>query len=104
MPFDGNESSPISLTDAEAWTANYRNSVTPGTTKAHFFGKNKLMNILNQSGCVGIRAYYAIDNTGAKQLVFVGANENEEDLYNGVILDNSIPCPDSCDLNSPLNS
>lgn len=104
MSFNGNESSPIDLTDAEAWTENYRNSVTPGTTKAHFFGKNKLMTILNQTGCMGIRAYYAIDNNGDKQLVLVGANADEQDMYEGVILDRATPCPTSCDQNSPLNS
>ena len=101
MTFDGNESSVITLSEATTWTENYRNA-NPGATKAHFFGVNKLNLILNQSSCVGIRAYYAIDDDGAKQLVLVGVDANGEDLYNGVILDRSAPCPSWCALNSPL--
>jgi hypothetical protein len=35
-------------------------------------------------------------------LVFVGADANEKDLYHGVILDMSVPCPSCCDSTSPL--
>lgn len=103
MSFNGNESSQISLQLAEQMTSNYRNA-NPNTTKAHFFGKSKLLDILNQNECVGIRAYYGIDDNGNKQLVLVGADSDERDLYNGVILDQSVPCPNTCDANSPLNS
>lgn len=102
MSFNGNESSQITLQVATEMTSAYRSS-NPSQTKAHFFGKNKLMDILNQTDCVGIRAYYGIDANGNKQLVFVGADTDERDLYNGVILDQSMPCPTSCDSNSPLN-
>ena len=102
MSFNGNESSVISLQEATDMTSNYRNA-KPGETKAHFFGKNKLMQILNQAECVGIRAYYGIDSNGAKQLVFVGADASEEDLFNGVILDLSVICPNNCANLSPLN-
>ena len=101
MSFTGTESEVIALEDATDWTSNYR-SDNPGEIKAHFFGKNKLNLILNQTGCVGIRAYYAIDKNGIKQLVFVGVDSSEEDLYNGVILDRSIPCPNHCGTSSPL--
>jgi hypothetical protein len=61
------------------------------------------MEILNQENCVGIRAYYGIDGDGNKQLVFVGADQDEKDLFSGVILDKSVPCPNYCDSYSPLN-
>ena len=102
MSFNGNESSVITKQEAIDWTGNYR-SANPNAVKAHFFGKNKLQDILNQEGCVGIRAYYAIDDDGKKQLVLVGANSSEQDLVDGVILDKSIPCPTACDTSSPLN-
>ncbi|WP_317897097.1 hypothetical protein [Aurantibacillus circumpalustris] len=102
MSFNGNESSAISLAVATEMTSDYRTN-NPNETKAHFFGKNKLMDILNQNGCVGIRAYYGIDADGNKQLVFVGADADEKDLYSGVILDMSAPCPSNCDNTSPLN-
>jgi hypothetical protein len=106
MSFTGNESHIITLTEATEWTKNYRESVPLETPKikAHFFGINKLNQILSQEGCVGIRAYYAIDDDGEKQLVLVGAMANEEDMYEGVILDRSVPCPTQCATLSPLNS
>lgn len=102
MPFNGNESSPISLPEAIEMTTKYRTE-NPGATKAHFFGKNKLLQILNQPECVGIRAYYGNETLGTKQLVLVGVDSDEKDLFNGVILDMSVPCPNYCDALSPLN-
>lgn len=103
MSFTGDESSAITLTDGGAWTKTYRDA-NPTAVKGHFFGKNKLQTLISQQGCVGIRAYYAIDNLGAKQLVLVGVDANENDLYNGVILDRSYPCPTSCGVSNPLNT
>lgn len=103
MEFTGNESEQITKTEAIAWTSNYR-TANPNSTKAHAFGKNKIEELLDQTDCVGFRAYYAIDNTGAKQLVLVGINEDGEDLHDGIILDKSVPCPVACDEASPLNS
>ncbi|MCU0359740.1 MAG: hypothetical protein MUF75_03320 [Bacteroidia bacterium] len=103
MEFTGNESEQITKTEAIAWTTSYREA-HPNSVRAHAFGKNKIQDLLNQSGCVGLRAYYAIDNTGAKQLVLVGVDQHGEDLYDGVILDRANPCPNDCAENSPLNS
>ena len=104
MSFTGNEGAYVNLTDASAWTATYRN-INPGATKAHFFGRNKLMEILGQPGCVGIRAYYAIDAQQKKQLVLVGADANEKDMAGaGLILDQALPCPSNCDQGSALYS
>jgi hypothetical protein len=101
MAFDGNESEAITLEQATAWTNNYRQA-NPGEVKAHFFGINKIQELLSQDECIGIRAYYAIDNNGNRQLIFVGATEEEKDLYDGIILDKSVPCPSACDSSSPL--
>jgi hypothetical protein len=101
MAFNGNESSVITLEKATEWTGNYQ-SANPNETKAHFFGRNKLQMILDQDNCMGIRAYYAIDDNGAKQLVLVGATADMEDQYTEVILEHSAPCPAYCAQNSPL--
>lgn len=95
MAFTGDESDPISLATGSQWTASYR-AANPGTTNAHFFGYKKLNAILKQDGCVGIRAYYATDDQGQKQLVLVGVTADEKDMCNGVILDRSYPCPPFC--------
>ena len=81
MAFTGNEGEQISLALAHDMTKNYRDSVAQGDTQAHFFGMNIINSILAQTGVVGIRMYYGIDENGAKQLVLVGTDANENDLY-----------------------
>ena len=92
MAFNGNESSAITLNQAASLTSNYRTS-NPNSVKGHFFGVNKIEDILNQNGCVGIRRYYGEDNQGGKQLVMVGVKSDESDITDGVILDMSLPKP-----------
>ena len=104
MSFTGNEDHSITLQEASDWTANYRDSITPGETIAHFFGKDAILAILEQSSCVGIRIYYALDDEGAKQLVIVGANSAENDLYTGLLADRGAGCPTHCSTPNPLNS
>jgi hypothetical protein len=102
MAFKGDESDQIPLATAEQWTANYRNA-NPGAVKAHYFGGTKVASILKQTGCVGIRAYYAIDDQGAKQLILVGVDANENNMTDGIILDRSFPCPPFCGGGGGLN-
>jgi hypothetical protein len=103
MAFTGKEAEQFPLNTAAEWTRNYRNSMQPGAPKAHFFGKNIIKDILNQEGCMGIRIYYALDEEGKKQLIIVGADANENDIYNGIIAEKSLWCPPFCDNNaSPL--
>ncbi len=102
MAFNGNEGAYITLSQGSAWTSTYR-SANPTAVKAHFYGKTKLMEMLNQSGCVGIRMYRAIDDTGAAQLVLVGVTAAGTDMTSGLILDRSVLCPPYCDSGSGLN-
>jgi hypothetical protein len=104
MSFDGNEGKVVSIQEAAIWTAKYRNNIQPGETIAHFIGKNKLNLILDQKNCVGVRIYYGIDENDEKNLVFVGADENENDLVDGVILEYVRKCPPYCSDKNPLNS
>jgi hypothetical protein len=104
MSFDGNEGKVVSLEEAAIWTANYRNSIQPSETIAHFIGKNKLLELLEQENCVGVRIYYGIDENGEQNLVFVGADENENDLVNGVIVEYAPKCPPKCSEKNPWNS
>ncbi|MES2140924.1 MAG: hypothetical protein V4511_14550 [Bacteroidota bacterium] len=103
MSFTGKENHAITLEEAAVWTSNYR-AANAGATKGHFYGKDAIQAIINQTGCVGIRIYYAIDNYGAKQLIIVGANTSENDLYTGLLAERSIPCPTRCGVTNPLNS
>ncbi len=102
MAFNGNEGTYITLTQGSTWTGSYR-SANPDGVKGHFFGKTKLAEMLNQTGCVGLRFYRAIDDVGAEQLVVVGVVSNQTDMTSGLILDKSVLCPPYCDSGSGLN-
>ena len=81
----------------------YRGASRVSKNNAHFVGKNKLQKILDQDGCMGVRIYYGLDN-GVKNLVFVGADANENDMVDGVILEKTLPCPPRCPDKNKLNS
>jgi hypothetical protein len=55
MAFNGDEGSVVTLVEASGWTANYRKTIPAGEIIGQFVGKNQLMKILNQKGCMGIR-------------------------------------------------
>jgi hypothetical protein len=104
MSFNGNEGSAITLAEAAELTANYRATISPGDQLGLFVGRNHLLAILNQSGCMGVRMYYGINKDGEKQLVLVGATSNENDMEKGTIVDHLLPCPTNCSSSNPLNS
>ncbi|SDL07978.1 hypothetical protein SAMN05421823_104319 [Catalinimonas alkaloidigena] len=60
--FDGSEGSPIELDKAAKWTANYRKR-NSDQTLGHFFGRKILEKILGQPDCVGLRIYYAVEDS-----------------------------------------
>ena len=102
--FTGNEDHHISLQEASEMTRAYR-EMNPNQTLAHFFGKKAIMDILNQSNCVGIRIYYANDPaTGQKHLIIVGAEPNLSDIAEGLIAERSRPCPTYCGKPNKLNT
>lgn len=104
MAFNGTEAREISLNEASEWTSRYRNSQSPGTTLAHFFGREILLKILDQEGCMGIRCYYSLDEENKPQLILVGSDANENDMLQGVIAERSVPCPPFCGSDNVLNS
>jgi hypothetical protein len=104
MSFNGNEGDYITLEEGAAMTASYRSSVQPGTVTGQFVGKEKLIQILNQPNCVGIRMYYGLDEFNENSIVAVGVDSNENDITNGHIIDRFIKCPPRCSKRNPLNS
>jgi len=102
MAFTGDEGEKFPLETAAEWTANYRKN-NPNGIKAHFFGMNIINEILAQDGCVGIRSYYALDDNGVQQLIMVGVDKDENDLYTGIIAEVSIKCPPFCSTPNPLS-
>ncbi len=115
MAFDGTEGTYITLEEGSALTSHYRNVFLTGNRqrKGVFFGKDKLLAILNQTECVGIRCYFgAVDvtNSGGPateiSLVLVGAGADENDQLSAMdkILDYGVPCPTKCGSTNSLNS
>jgi hypothetical protein len=108
--FNGSEGGSIPLATAKQWTATYRATIKPGETEAHYFGGDIIRRLLTEDKSVGIRAYYAIDGEGKKQLLLVGVDENGDNLLPAegaaaksaeddggpIIVDQSFPCPPYC--------
>jgi len=96
MSFNGNEGQFVTLAEASQWTANFRETSCFQGIHAQFYGKSKIQDILRQPGCVGIRVYRALDDLGVPIVVLVGTDANENDLYNGLILEKGTQCPPYC--------
>lgn len=102
MAFNGTEGGAISIEHASEMTAAYR-SENPEGRLGLFMGKEVLLSILNQTGCKGIRVYFAKDIAhNENELVFVGADANENDMLT-IVADNGFPCPSRCGSKNPLN-
>jgi hypothetical protein len=104
MTFTGNEGAVITLAEGSKMTADYRATISTGDTLALAVGKNLLNSILGQTGCMGIRMYFALDKDENKQLVLVGVDANGDDMTAGVIVDRLAPCPTTCPTKNSLNS
>jgi len=104
MTFTGNEGAVITLAEGSKMTAAYRATISTGDTIALAVGKNLVNSILGQTGCMGIRMYFALDKDGNNQLVLVGVDANGDDMTAGVIVDKAYACPPYCSQKNPLNS
>ncbi len=103
MAFTGKEEHQITLEEAIKLINNFRSQQTSLSIKAHYLGKEALLKLLEQEGCVGIRIYYAAQDDGTPELVIVGVDEEGTDLTKGNILERVWPCPPYCDGKSELN-
>jgi len=103
MAFNGNEGEQVTIDEAAAWTKRYRAS-NPTAIKASFYGINKINDVLNQPGVVGIRFYNGEDQNGDNNLILVGVDANEDDITSGVIMETGVNCPSQCGVPNLLNS
>lgn len=104
MNFTGHESHDITLNEAAAMTKRYRDTITAGQTIAHYFGGDAINAILQQTGAVGIRIYYGLNDTNQKQLIITGVDSAGNDLYLGSLAERSVTCPIDCSSANPLNT
>lgn len=92
----------ITLEEAKTFVFDFRKKY-PDSIKGYFAGCEKVGAILAQEGCIGIRMYNGYDCVEDKtNLVIVGVNTSERDMTDGLILERAMPCPQYCDVSSPL--
>jgi len=101
--YTGNENHTVTLEQAVKYVENFKSFPTTPFIKGAYFGRNIFDKILGQAGCVGIRYYYAKKDDGTATLVLVGVDSNGNDLTQGILGEDSFPCPPYCPSPNPLN-
>ena len=87
-----------------SWASNQATAqltVNSANPKGFGFGSEKLIDILDQTDCIGIRIYNGINGSG-KNLIIIGVDSSGDDMAAGLILDMSQVCPPDCGINSIL--
>jgi len=99
----------ITLTQAQDMVADWITlqgnlgiSINEANPKAHAFGIDRIQDILDQTGCNGIRAYNGYYDS-KRRLIFVGVDEFGNDMTSGYILEFSNPCPPNCAPTTAIN-
>ncbi len=102
-PYSGNEDHAIFLEEAAKMTSSYR-AENPEGPYAWYFGKKAIEKILAQEGCVGIRIYGGVNETGHISPVIVGVLSSGANLAKGELAERAPPCPPECgELTDMLN-
>jgi hypothetical protein len=102
MAFTGNENHTIPVEDAAAMNKRWRDA-NPDQPKGVYFSQSTLNDILAQSGCVGIRFFFALTDGGDTRLTFCGVDSSENDII-GIVGNTGILCPPTCGAADALNS
>jgi hypothetical protein len=102
--YTGYENHLITLDQAVKYIQNFKNSPSAPSIKGAYFGRSAFDKILAQSGCTGIRYYYAKKDDGTPTLVLVGIDGSGNDITGGgIYAEEAFPCPPYCGGPSPLN-
>jgi hypothetical protein len=95
----------ITLQQAQEWATTWRENPLH-IIKAFLIPQADFVQLLAEKNVVDIRAYVGTDENGEQKLMLVGVNDKGQDLIdeanNQNIYDFTQPCPDFCDLESPL--
>ena len=101
----------ITLEQAQEYIQRYRsnlpNMLTPDYDGALVFSEtfdaSAIQTLLDQPGCVGFKVYYGMKADKKVCSIFVGVNENGEDMMGllkggggDIIVENGRPCPPLC--------
>jgi hypothetical protein len=99
----GPEGHVITLAQAVKLIENFRNAPAAPTIKGGFFSRSIFDTILSQPGCAGVRYYYAKKDDGTATIVLVGVDAAGNDMTQGVLGNESLPCPPYCGAPNDLN-
>ncbi|MCI0707458.1 MAG: hypothetical protein L0Y80_08255 [Ignavibacteriae bacterium] len=102
--FTGKEDHGISLDQASKQTRRYRESRPKHGIKGGYFSRTAFEKILAQANCVGIRVYFGLHEDGTPTMVLAGVTEDGNDIDQGLLSDDHLPCPPYCGADNPLNS
>ena len=100
----------ISLSQAKEYTKKYRDNLSAMLTQDYqgalsnceTFDADAIRTLLSQDGCISFRAYYGLNEDNQVCSIFVGVDENFEDIVNGdksIIVNTGIKCPKFCPVN-----
>ncbi len=94
--YSGREEHAITLDQAVKYIQNFRAKPVAPNIKGAYFGRGIFDKMLSQSGCVGIRYYYAATDSGVPTIVLVGVDTTGNDMVNGTLAEMTYPCPPFC--------
>jgi hypothetical protein len=93
----------ITLQDAAALARRHREAHAAGKFAGGAFHAMQVLELLQQADCVALRVYLGLENDGMT-LILVGVDDTEQDMTQGLILEEPFKCPPICSTASPLNS
>ncbi len=96
--FTGKEDHVISLEQARVLVQRWRErgSALAGDPGSEFFGRDVIEKILGQPGCVGLRIHHGRNAKGQHTMLLVGADADGNELLDGTIAEQGMPCPPFC--------
>lgn len=102
-------SNTIDKATAISWITDWRRNPDPGV-KAYFIPRSDFADLMQDTNCIGVRAYLAYGNTDGNppeaKLLLVDVegdiSTGGTDIIENGIYDFTKPCPTYCDVTSPI--
>lgn len=92
----------ITQEEAVAFTHDFQ-TANPDAFKCFYAGAEKIKELMDQKGLMGIRIYRGYDKINdVENLVLVGVDTSGNDMCEELFLERLIPCPVDCAQNSIL--
>jgi hypothetical protein len=110
MPVNADSGKSILKQEAKALIQRFRDNdalYQEGDTvkgiRGGFYGKNKILAILNQPDCIGLRYYHGVNSSGQLVVVLAGEDSSGTGL-DGVLVNEGPLCPPFCSITNSLDS